>query len=249
MKLNDKETLINQINNDPYFGEAVRFVLNKLGSLKGKVIFESGCGSGEMSVFFALQGASIIGIDKDRSRLGAARRLADSLEVQSRCLFLQGSAEECPLDSTSIDIIFSKSTIQYMNRDRVLSEYLRLLKPGGNMALLENLPYNPLINIYRFLRRLTATTQAETVYVDSIKGYINCDDIDRLTSCFRLVEQQEYHLLGMSSIYLLKNQPSSSAALHFNDLIAKVDTSLLTSIPLLRKLAWLVAIYCENKQN
>lgn len=100
-----------------------------------------------------------------------------------------------------------------MNRDRVLSEYLRLLKPGGNMALLENLPYNPLINIYRILRRLTATSQAETDYIDSIKGYINSDDIDRLTSYFRLVEQQEYHLLGMSSIYLLKNRPFSSAAL------------------------------------
>ena len=241
-------TLHKEILADRYFGHAVSFVLNKLGNVRGKIILDSGCGVGKMSVFFALQGATVIGIDKDRSRLSAASSLADSLGVQSSCSFLYGSSEECPIDSASIDIIFSKSTIQYMERDKVLNEYVRLLKPGGSMALVENLPYNPFINLYRINRKLTAIIQKKTEYVDSIKGYIKTNEIDRLSPCFRFVEQREYHLFRMSSIYLLEKLPFSTFAQQLDNLISKIDTSLLTSIPFLRKLAWYVAVYYEEKQ-
>jgi len=248
MTQDNREKLNKEILADLYFEHAVRFVINKLGDVHGKVIFDSGCGVGKMSVFFALQGATVIGIDKDRSRLSAASSLANSLGVQSSCLFLHGSSEECPIESDSIDIIFSKSTIQYMERDKALNEYVRILKQGGSMALLENLPYNPFIILYRIHRKLTAIKQKKTEYADSIKGYIKTNDIDRLSPCFRFVEQREYHLLRMNFMYLLKKLHFSASAHQLDNLISKIDTSLLTSIPFLRKLAWLVAVYYEDKQ-
>jgi ubiquinone/menaquinone biosynthesis C-methylase UbiE len=242
-----KEQLSEEILADPFFGDAMRFVLSTMGDVRGKVIFDSGCGGGKMSVFFALQGATVIGIDKDTTRLSEAIGLADSFGVRSGCSFLLGDSEECPIDSGSIDIVFSRSTIQYMEREKVLNEYVRILKPGGSIALVENLPYNPLINLYRIHRRLTARTQQQREYVGSIKGYITPNDIDRLRTRFRFIEQRQYHLFRMASMYLNK-PPSSTIAQRLDSLLSNIDDSLLTSIPFLRKLAWFVAVYYAEKQ-
>jgi ubiquinone/menaquinone biosynthesis C-methylase UbiE len=245
-----KEQLREDIVTDPFFGDAVRFVLSKLGDVRGKVIFDSGCGGGKMSVFFALQGATVIGIDKDETKLNEAIGLSDSFGVRSSCSFLLGYSEKCPIDSGSIDIIFSRSTIQYMEREKALNEYVRILKPGGSIALVENLPYNPFINLYRIHRKLTARTQQQREYVGSIKGYITPNDIDRLRTKFRFVEQRQYHLFRMASIYLkryLKGPPGSTIAQRLDSLLSNIDDSLLTSIPFLRKLAWFVAVIIIEK--
>ena len=249
MTLTRKERLSEEIFAEPLFGDAMRFVLSTMGDVRGKVIFDSGCGGGMMSVFFALQGATVIGMDKDKdaTRLSEVIGLADSFGVRSSCSFLLGDSEECPIDSGSIDIVFSKSTIQYMEREKVLNEYVRILKPGGSIALVENLPYNPLINLYRIHRRLTARTQQQREYVGSIKGYITPNDIDRLRTRFRFVEQRQYHLFRMASMYLNK-PPSSTIAQRLDSLLSNIDDSLLTSIPFLRKLAWFVAVYYGEKQ-
>jgi hypothetical protein len=57
-----------------------------------------------------------------------------------------------------------------MDREKVLNEYFRILKPGGSIALVENLPFNPFINLYRLNRRMSAATEPQREYVNSIKG-------------------------------------------------------------------------------
>ena len=202
MTPNSIEQLREEIVTDPFFGDAVGFILCKLGDVRNKVILDSGCGMGKMSVFFAIQGAKVIGIDKDGKRIDMAISLADSFGVKNSCLFLQECSEKTTIDSGSIDIIFSKSTIQYMDREKVLNEYVRILKPGGSIALLENLPYNPFINLYRFNRWLSARTEQQREYINSIRGYITFRDINRLGTNFSFVERRDYHLFRMMSIYL-----------------------------------------------
>ena len=125
---------------DPFFGDAVKHTSGKFGDIQNKVIVDSGCGYGEMAVFFADQGAIVTGIDKDRKKIDKAIDLAESFGVRDNCSFLHESSEETSIPTASVDIIFSKSTIQYMDKEKVFREYLRILKPGGSVALLENLP-------------------------------------------------------------------------------------------------------------
>lgn len=249
MSINRKEQFREELINDPYFGDAVRFILSKLGDIRGKVVLDSGCGAGKMSAFFALHGAKVIGIDKDANKLIKAVRLAKSLEVASSCFFVLGSSEASPIGIESIDIVFSRSTIQYMEREKVLNEYIRILKPNGNMALIENLPYNPLINFYRIHRKLTARTQQQQSYVESINGYIKFRDLNRLKERFRFADQRHYHLFRMASIYLTEKLPRSAYARRVDYFFGRVDAILVDSAPFLRKLTWFVAMYYEGKQD
>lgn len=249
MALIDEEQFKKEIITDPFFGDAVRFILSKLGDMRGKVIFDSGCGAGVMSVFFALQGATVIGIDRDSRQLAKAVDLATSFGVNNNCFFLMANSEECPIDSDSIDIVFSRSALQYMERDKVFEEYFRILKPDGSLALIENLPYSPLINIYRFFRYLTARTKDQKEYVKSIKGYIDFNDINRLGDRFDYKDQKFFHLFRIISIYLtlfVKNPSSSKVVRILDKLLSSLDNFLLLLIPVLNKTAWFAAIYYKK---
>jgi ubiquinone/menaquinone biosynthesis C-methylase UbiE len=76
-----------------------------------------------------------------------AKRLAQLYNTDHKCTFINCKSELMPIADASIDIIFSRSTMQYMDYDKVLSEYMRVLKPSGTLAVIENLRYSPLIFI------------------------------------------------------------------------------------------------------
>jgi len=238
-----------EIVSDPFFGEAVGFILERLGDVRNKAIFDSGCGSGTMSVFFALQGSRVTGIDIDGAKIDQATHLANTFGVEDRCLFVQGSSESTGIEAGSIDIVFSESTIQYMERATAIHEYLRILKPDGSLALVENLPYNPLINLYRLRRRLFTRTQAERDYVRSIRGYLNFHDIHWLGNHFRSVESRHYHLLRMLSIYPRERFRNSSLAERLDRLVSRIDTTALRVFPFLGYFAWFTALYCSGRRS
>lgn len=247
MKHRSLEQIEGEVISDPIFGAAVEFLLGKIGDVQNKVILDSGCGSGKMSVFFALKGANVIGIDKDSACIDRATKLAHSCGVQSNCLFLQGYSESTTIDSCSIDIVFSKSTIQYMERERVLNEYIRILKPRGSLALIENLPHNPLINLYRLHRRLFCRIQQEMEYVNSIRGYITLREIQSLASRFHYSEHHEHHLLRIVSIYLRLYSRQNFLAKELDVLLSSVDGRILSLFPSLKYLAWFTVLYCQEK--
>lgn len=250
MVLGSIEQMQEEILIDPFFGNAISFALNQLGEIKDKTILDSGCGIGKMSVFFALKDAKIIGIDKCSKRIKKARDLATSYDVQDNCLFLHGSSEETDIQSSSIDIIFSKSTIQYMDRKRVINEYIRVLKPDGQLVLIENLPYNPFINLYRIHRKLSARTQQERNYVESIQGYITTYDINSLKTFFHFFECRQYHFFRMISIYLKLHLTSKRAWVeHLDSLLSYIDRILLDMLPFLRLFAWFTVVYCSKKRT
>jgi ubiquinone/menaquinone biosynthesis C-methylase UbiE len=247
MKHNSAQQIKEEILADPFFGDAVEFILNKLGNVQNKVILDSGCGSGQMSVFFALQGAKIIGIDKKSACIDDAITMARSFGVESNCSFLQGCSESIPIDSNSIDVIFSKSTIQYMEREKVLDEYIRVLKPDGCIALIENLPHNPLINLYRLHRKLLARTKEEEEYASSIRGYITPNEIESLGSLFRYSEHYEYHLFRMISMYLGSHSRQNFFTKGLDDFLSYIDKQILSLSTPLKRLAWFTVLYCNQK--
>lgn len=243
-----EEQLKNQILTDPFCGNAVAFVLGKIGDIRDKVILDSGCGCGEMSVFFALQGAKVIGIDKNKLAIDSSKKFAQSNKVEEKCLFVQGCSELMPVDSASIDIIFSRSTIQYMDHRKVLNEYLRILKPLGIIILIENLPYNPIINIYRLFRRIFARTPQDIKYLNSIRGYITLNDIKKFADYFRYTECREYHFVRVISIPLRLLLKHNHFVEKIDLLLSKIDNRLFNGFSFLRRFAWFTALYCKEKK-
>ena len=50
--------------------------------------------------------------------------------------FHEGSAEALPFDDNSFDVVFSSTVIQRVNADLMLPELVRVVKPGGRVAVL-----------------------------------------------------------------------------------------------------------------
>lgn len=108
--------------------------LRLLGDVAGQRILEVGCGGGQCSIAFALQGAAAAGIDLSDAQLDFARRLA--AEYGAAVHFVQGTAEDLgAFASAAWDVVFSAYAFQYLaDMPRCLAECSRVLRPGGRLV-------------------------------------------------------------------------------------------------------------------
>ncbi|HTX14957.1 MAG TPA: methyltransferase domain-containing protein [Candidatus Baltobacteraceae bacterium] len=115
-----------------------------------KVLVDVGCSWGRWSVAAARAGFFPIGLDVHIDALAAAGRVSRQLAVQTAQVC--GDVEVLPFRSRSVDVVFSYSVLQHIDRAKVrrfLSEAARVLKPGG--LCLVQLPNA--LGAYSILRR------------------------------------------------------------------------------------------------
>ncbi|MDP6579031.1 MAG: class I SAM-dependent methyltransferase [Vicinamibacterales bacterium] len=103
-------------------------------------VLDDGCGGGGMSVSFAEEAESVVGIDlADRFR-DAGERLSDELEGP-RPLFSQADGAKLPFRDACFDLVVSHAVIEHVQDPLAyLLEARRVLRPGGRLFL-ETAPY------------------------------------------------------------------------------------------------------------
>ena len=92
------------------------------------VVLDLGCGRGHQMKQLVEQGTSVIGVDLDLSALIFCR--SQQLSV------LLASAEQVPFKDSCVDGILCKVVLPYTREEQVISEFSRLLKPGGRCYLI-----------------------------------------------------------------------------------------------------------------
>lgn len=128
-----------------------RFALKEMGDISGKKILDVGCGAGETSIYFAMQGAKVWACDVSEEFLKLALRLASQYQV---CLHtVQIDAGRLPFRDGSFDFVFGNGILHHVELLSATRELARVLKKGGKALFVEPLPYNPVINVYRFMAR------------------------------------------------------------------------------------------------
>lgn len=100
-------------------------------------IVDLGCGSGQLAIRLGRlrRHARLVGVDPSVEMLRIARENASRaglLNFEAR----QGSAEEVPIESGSVDLVVSQSSFhEWENPQKGLTEILRILRPGGCLIL------------------------------------------------------------------------------------------------------------------
>lgn len=110
----------------------------------GDRVLDAACGTGDLAIIAARQGATVTGLDFSEQMLVRARRKAPELE------WLQGDLLALPFADDSFDA----ATIGFGIRNVAdlqggIDELRRVLKPGGRLAILEiTRPHGPLRVFY-----------------------------------------------------------------------------------------------------
>ncbi|MDQ2834330.1 MAG: class I SAM-dependent methyltransferase [Acidobacteriota bacterium] len=97
-------------------------------------VLDVACGTGNIAIPLARRGVKVTGVDIAPNLLAQARERADAENLQAT--FDEGDAEQLPYPDHSFDIVVSMFGAMFAPRPAlVASEFARVLKPGGLLAM------------------------------------------------------------------------------------------------------------------
>jgi SAM-dependent methyltransferase len=100
----------------------------------GSRVLDVACGTGNAAIPAARAGGVVTGVDIATNSLGQARKRAAEQNLQIR--FDEGDVEELPYKDQEFDIVMSMFGAMFAPRpERVVSELIRVCKPGGQIAM------------------------------------------------------------------------------------------------------------------
>lgn len=122
------------------FDSARRELISGANIEPGHRVLDIGCGTGTLMVKLKRQygAAQVVGLDPDPKALRRARNKAARAAVSVQ--LDQGLANELPYKRESFDHVFSSFMFHHLNkqeRENMLREVLRTLKPGGSFHFVD----------------------------------------------------------------------------------------------------------------
>lgn len=120
----------------PNYPREIIATLEKNGYLKnGAVVADIGAGTGISAELFLEKSYTVTGVEPNKEM---REQSVVMLNKYPQFKAIDGSAEDTTLDANSIDLVVAAQAFHWFNRERTLTEFERILKPGGSAALLWN---------------------------------------------------------------------------------------------------------------
>ena len=161
----------------------MRHLRQALGDLRGKELLDIGCGLGEASVYFALEGARVTATDVSPGMCDATRRLAEANGVTLETHV--SAAEDLRLGSRQFDVIYTGNTLHHADLEATMERILPHLRASGTFVSWDPVAYNPLINLYRRIATRVRTPDEHP---------LRLRDVQAITSRFARVEVRWFWL-------------------------------------------------------
>ncbi len=106
-----------------------RLLLDAAGPVSGRQVLDAGCGTGRFMHRLEVEGATVIGVDRDPDALDIAR-------TRSTGRLLLGDMHQLPLQDGSIDIAFAVTVCEFAaDPANVFAELARVTRPGGRIVV------------------------------------------------------------------------------------------------------------------
>ena len=217
----------------------LNWALQRLPNLNGACVLDIGVGEGQSSVLLARAGAQVTGIDISSEALVRATELAKRCGVKPK--FIQMAGEELRFPDASFDAILCMSAYHHMDLERATAEFVRVLRPGGRVVMIEPLATNPPAWLYRRVGRLFAREAT------SEESPLRVADLKLLRQYFRRVEWQGMFLLSVCLFGLDRIFGSERVQFLAESAFAWVGPldSILLKIPGLQRIAWKIGVVAE----
>lgn len=105
--------------------------------LRGLRVADLGCGFGSLSLYLAVAGGEVVGVDPNVERADVSAAIAARLGLTAR--FRRGWMEDLTLDDTAFDLVVLNNSLCYVvdraDRRAALRHMLRIMRPGAWAAL------------------------------------------------------------------------------------------------------------------
>lgn len=127
----------------------LEFAYHLLGEVKGKLVLDLGCGTGENLIVLANRGADVVGIDISPALIRLAqRRLDNAGETASLKV---ATAYNTGLLNESVDVVFAIAVLHHLELAVVREEIRRILRKDGLFILSEPIRFSKTLNQLRTL--------------------------------------------------------------------------------------------------
>ena len=127
----------------------LRYAFYLLGDIRGKVVLDLGCGSGENLAPLLARGANVIAVDLSEELVKLARGRLALTNQEMKPALMVGSAYDVPLPDGSVDAILCSSLLHHLDIPRAMAEMKRLLKPGGFAVVKEPVRFSRAFAVLR----------------------------------------------------------------------------------------------------
>ena len=106
-----------------------------LENYQNKTVLDLGTGSGYVAVELAKLGLKVIAVDLTPEAIENLEKYKKEYGLTTLELFIS-SAEKLPLKDNSVDYIVSNAILEHINEeDQAITEWKRVLRPGGKMFI------------------------------------------------------------------------------------------------------------------
>lgn len=126
----------------PFFQIGGLSSTEKLGELcrigKDTNVLVVGCGTGFNACHLARKfGCRLVGVDIAEEAIKKANERAENGNLTDTVEFRVGNAYDLPLEDNTFDVVITQFVSQFLNMEKALNEFTRVLKTGGRVGINE----------------------------------------------------------------------------------------------------------------